>query len=127
MTVKRINVDRVARLPAFSHATVAGDYVHVSGTLGTAPGKSELVPGGVGPETTRVLENMAEILSACGLSFADVVKINVYLRDMESFEAMNRAYIGYLGEDGPARITVGQAGLALDAAVEMDCVAYRGA
>jgi len=127
MTVKRVNVDQVARLPAFSHATVAGDHVYVSGTLGTAPGTSGLVPGGVGPETTRVLENMAEILSACGVSFADVVKVNVYLLDMDSFDAMNRAYIAYLGEDGPARITVGRAGLALDAAVEMGCVAYRGA
>lgn len=127
MTVIRVNVDQVARLPAFSHAAIAGDHVYVSGTLGTAPGKLELVAGGVEAETTQVLENMARILQACGVSFADVVKVNVYLRDMDSFAAMNRAYIAYLGEDGPARITVGRTGLAMEAAVEMDCVAYRGA
>ena len=126
MSVKHINVDQVARLPAFSHATIAGDHIYVSGTLGTAPGKLELVPGGVEVETTQVLENMATILQACGVSFADVVKINVYLRDMDSFADMNRAYIGYLGEDGPARITIGRNGLAMGAAVEMDAVAYRG-
>ena len=121
----RVNVAALGRLRAFSHAVVAGDLVFVSGTLGTQPGSMELVPGGTGPETTQTLRNIETILAECGASFADVVKVNVFLADMSSFAAMNRAYVEVLGEDPPARITVGRAELALGAAVEIDCIAYR--
>ena len=123
--VERVQVDGMARLPAFSHATKAGGFVYVSGTLGTSPDGMELVPGGTGPETTRTLENIALILDACGAGWDDVVKVNVFLRDMDTFRDMNRAYIAIMGKDGPARITVGRADLALGASVEIDCVAYR--
>lgn len=126
MTVERIQVDGLARLPAFSHATRAGGFVYVSGTLGTEPDSLTLAPGGTGPETTRALENIAAILTACDVGWDDVVKVNVYLSDMSTFRAMNDAYIAVVGRDGPARITVGRAELALGAAVEIDCVAYTG-
>jgi 2-iminobutanoate/2-iminopropanoate deaminase len=61
-----------------------------------------------------------------GLGFDDVVKMNVYLADMTDFEAMNQAYMAAIGDSPPARITVGGVALALGAAVEIDCVAFRG-
>ena len=54
-----------------------------------------------------------------------MVKVNVFLADMSTFGAMNKAYLAIMGEDPPARITVGRAELALGAAVEIDCVAYK--
>lgn len=123
-TVRRINVPGVARLPAFAHASVAGDQVFVSGVLGTRPGSMELVDGGVGPQTTQALRNIEVILGACGCGLADVAKVNVYLVDMGGFAEMNAAYLEVVGEDPPARITVGCAGLALGAALEIDCVAF---
>ncbi len=51
MAIVRVNAAGVARLPAFSHATVAGDFIFVSGTLGAAEGSMKIVGGGVGPET----------------------------------------------------------------------------
>ena len=132
MTIRRINVDGLGRLPAFSHASVAGDWIFVSGTLGTEEDSFRLVPGGTGPETARTLHNIGRILEAAGAGWPDVVKVNVFLADMEQFAAMNEAYLGSLrdvlgGADPPARITVGRAGLALGAAVEIDCVAWRPA
>ena len=126
MAVERIQVEGLARLPAFSHATRAGGFVYVSGTLGTEPDSFRLVEGGTGPETQRALENIGMILEACGASWQDVMKVNVFLSDMSTFADMNRAYIDVVGENGPARITVGRTELALGAAVELDCVAYRG-
>lgn len=123
--IKRINADGVARLATFSHATVAGDFIFVSGTLGVAEGTMELVPGGTGPETEQTLRNIEEILTACGAGFADLVKVNVYLHDMDTFAEMNEAYQRIIGTEVPARITVGRADLALGAQVEIDCVAYR--
>jgi reactive intermediate/imine deaminase len=125
MSVERIQVEGLARLPAFSHATRAGGFVYVSGTLGTEPDSLTLVEGGTGPQTTRALGNVALILQACGADWNDVVKVNVFLPDMQTFREMNDAYIAEVGRDGPARITVGCSELALGAAVELDCVAYK--
>jgi 2-iminobutanoate/2-iminopropanoate deaminase len=123
--IRKINVAGVARLPAFCHATVAGNQVFVSGMLGARPGALELVPGGIAAETTQTLRNIETILAACGCGLADVAKVNVYLTDMAAFAAMNEAYLAVFGAEPPARITVGCTGLALGALVEMDCVAFR--
>jgi 2-iminobutanoate/2-iminopropanoate deaminase len=124
--MEKIVVEGLARVPSFSHAVVAGDYVHVAGSLGTLGGTTELVDGGAGPQTTQTLRNIEKILEAVGLGLGDVVKMNVYLSDMSRFDEMNEAYMAVIGDSPPARITVGGADLALSAAVEIDCVAYRG-
>lgn len=125
MASQRIYVENLARLPAFCHATIAGDFIFVSGTLGTKPGTMELVEGGTGPETTQALRNIAAILEACGATLADLVKVNVFLADMATFSEMNQAYIAVMGEEPPARITVGRADLALGGRVEIDGVAHK--
>ena len=124
MGIRTINVTEVARLSAFSSATVAGQQVFVSGTLGTQPGRLELVEGGIGPQTVQALRNMELILRACGCELTDVAKVNVYLTDMSTFGEMNEAYVSAFGAEPPARITVGCNGLALGAAVELDCIAF---
>jgi len=123
MALRKVNVDGVARLPAFCHAVIAGQQVFVSGMLGAKPGTMELVEGGIAAQTTQAIRNIEEILAACGTGLADVVKINVFLTEMAQFGAMNEAYLAAIGDDPPARITVGCSGLALGAAVEMDCIA----
>jgi len=122
--IRKINVDGVARLPAFSHATIAGQQVFVSGQVGSAPGVLELVEGGTGPQTLAALRSIETILRACGCELTDVAKANVYLTDMATFGEMNEAYLSVFGDEPPARITVGCSGLALGAAVEIDCVAF---
>jgi len=84
----------------------------------------QLAPGGVGPETAQALRNIETILHACGAGLDDLMKVNVFLADIERFAEMNEAYLAVMGSDPPARITVGKAGLALGAAVEIDAVAY---
>ena len=121
----RINVEGVGRLPAFSHATIAGDTIYVSGTLGTKPNSFELAEGGTGPQTVQTLENIKAILAGAGATFDDVVKMNVFLTDMSTFRAMNAAYLVFFPGDPPARITVGCTALALGAAVEIDCIAQN--
>jgi 2-iminobutanoate/2-iminopropanoate deaminase len=125
MQLRKVNVDGLARLPAFCHAVVAGDFIYVSGTLGVKPNSMELVEGGTGRETTQTLRNIEVVLKACDASLEDVVKVDVFLADMGMFAEMNEAYLGIMGSDPPARITVGRAELALGAAVEIDCIAYK--
>ncbi len=126
MSARKVNVDGLGKLPAFCHATVAGDTIYVSGTLGTRAGSFELVDGGTGPQTTQTLRNIEAILKGCGAGLEHLVKVNVFLTDMATFPEMNAAYLEVIGEDPPARITVGCAGLALGAAVEIDAIAYLG-
>ena len=122
---RTVVVEGLGRLPQFSHATVAGALIFVSGTLGTQDGSFELAPGGTGPETTQTLRNIEKILQAAGAELSDVVKVSVYLADMQTFAEMNEAYSAFFPDDPPARITVGGAELALGAAVEIECIARR--
>ena len=124
MKAERINVEGLGKLPAFSHAVRAGDFIYVSGTLGTKPGSFELADGGTGAQTTQTLRNIETILAECGAGLDDLVKVNVYLADMSTFREMNDAYLGVIGDAPPARITVGGGEFALGAAVEIDAVAY---
>lgn len=115
--------DGLGRLPQFSHATVAGELIFVSGTLGTLGESFDLAPGGTGPQTAQTLRNIETVLRAAGADLGDVVKVSVYLADMSTFQEMNAAYSEFFSETPPARITVGGAVLALGAAVEIECVA----
>lgn len=124
--MEKVVVEGLARVPSFSHAVIAGDFVHVAGSLGTVGDSTELVEGGVGPQTTQTIRNIEKILEATGLGLGDVVKMNVYLSDMADFPVMNDAYMAAIGDSPPARITVGGVDLALGGAVEIDCVAYQG-
>jgi hypothetical protein len=63
--IRKINVPGVARLPAFCHATVAGEQVFVSGMLGAREGALELVPGGVAAQTTQALRHIETLSVYC--------------------------------------------------------------
>ncbi len=121
--VQRLVVPGVHRLPQFAHATRAGDYVYVSGTLGT-DASGALVAGGLATETDQTLTNLTAILAAAHCGWDDVASVSVYLADLSEFAAMNEVYERYFDGPPPARITIGGVDLALGARVEMQCVAY---
>ena len=124
--VERINVEGLGRLPAFSHATVAsGQLVFIAGTLGVAPGASEIVAGGVGAQTRQILDNIDRILTAARTNRGNVLQCTVYITDMTKFAEMNDAWMPFFGEAPPARATIGVAALARGAAVEIECIAQR--
>ncbi|MDQ1397591.1 MAG: hypothetical protein QOG64_2850 [Acidimicrobiaceae bacterium] len=122
----RLVVEGLGRLPQFSHAGLTGELIFVSGTLGSGEGLA-LVPGGVSAETAQTLRNIERILGAAGAGWDDVVKVSVFLADMNEFGPMNEAYAAFFDGTPPARITVGGVALALGARVEIECVARRRA
>jgi 2-iminobutanoate/2-iminopropanoate deaminase len=115
-----------AAIGPYSHAVGAGELLYLSGQTPIDPATGELVPGGVGLQTTQVFANLAAVLVAAGLTMADVVKVNVFLLDMADFPDMNAAYAAVFEEPFPARTTVAVAGLPLGARVEIEAVALRG-
>jgi 2-iminobutanoate/2-iminopropanoate deaminase len=107
----------------YSQAIRAGQFLFASGQIPTDPATGAIVDGDVAAQTRRVFDNLGAVLRAANLSFADVVKTNVFLADMNDFAAMNEVYGKYFSEPYPARATVQVARLPKDARVEIDLVA----
>lgn len=117
---------RNAGLP-FSDAVRIGDILCLSGQIGHRPGTLELVAGGIEPQTRQMMDNIARILNAQGRSFDDVFKCTVMLADMSAWPEFNKVYLEYFKPERlPARSAFGASGLALGAAVEMECWAWAG-
>ncbi len=120
------NGTKAAGLP-FSDAVRVGDILYLSGQIGNLHGKMELAPGGIEGQTRQMMENIARILNANGRSFDDVFKCTVMLADMSQWAAFNNVYVTYFRPHRlPARSSFGTKGLALGAAVEMECWAFAG-
>lgn len=108
----------------YSHAAfAAGGALFVSGQAAIDPATGALIDGDVTEQTRRVFENLRSVLTAAGRSLDDVVKVNVYLADIEDFDAMNRVYATVFSAPYPARTTVAVAGLPIGARVEIELVA----
>ncbi len=111
----------------FSEAVRAGDYLFLSGQIGTLPGALQLVPGGINAEAKQAMENIKSALERHGSSLASVVKCTVFLADMAEWPAFNDVYRQYFKGSFPARSALGASGLALGARVEIECIAYAPA
>ena len=110
----------------YSQAIIEGDFIFVAGQGPIDPltGKREL--GDARSETRRVFENLRAILEAAGSSLDQVVKCNVYLRDINDFAAMNEVYATYFAAPFPARTTIQAGALPGGIAVEIECTAKIG-
>ena len=118
--------DAPAAIGPYTQAVRTGDLVFTSGQVALDPATGQLISGGINEQTERVIANLRAVLSAAGLSFANVVKTTVFLKNMSDFAAMNEVYARAFAGDGvvaPARSTVQVAGLPKDALVEIECIA----
>ncbi|HSV56564.1 MAG TPA: Rid family detoxifying hydrolase [Magnetospirillaceae bacterium] len=125
MSRKAYTAPGSAAVGPYSHAVEAGGFVFLSGQTPIVSGTNRLAEGGVREQTGQCFENLRNVLTAAGLTMADVVKVNVYLADMKDFPEMNEAYKGQFEIPYPARSTVGVLGLPLGAKVEIEMVAKR--
>ena len=112
----------------FCHAAETDGWVMLTGQMPTDPAAPDApLPEGLEAQTRRVMDNLGLVLGGLGLSFADVVQCRVYLTEFKrDFAAFNKIYTTYF-EAGklPARTAIGVTALAVDALVEVDCVARR--
>jgi 2-iminobutanoate/2-iminopropanoate deaminase len=107
----------------YSQAVKAGGFVFLSGQIALDPKTMEIAAGGVVEQTEKVLQNMGAVLEAAGSSFADVLKVTVYLKDLGEFGTVNEIYGRYFQKNPPARACVEVPRLPKDVLVEMDAVA----
>lgn len=106
----------------YSQAVRAGGLVFLSGQIALDPATMELVEGGAEVQVRRVFENLKAVCEAAGGSLADVVKLTVYLTDLDDFGTVNRVMGEYFSEPYPARAAVGVAALPRGACVEIEAV-----
>jgi len=109
----------------FCQAMKARGFIFTSGILPLDPSTGKKVNGGIEIETRQTLNNIKFILEAAGYSLNDVVKVTVYLTDMNDFKVVNEIYGQYFSEPYPARAAVEVSGLAKDAKVEIQATAMR--
>ena len=107
-------------------AVKAGDFIFVSGQLPVDPTTGTLVRAGVKAQTRRALDNLRAVLEAGGATLAHVVRVTVYLKNIEDFVQVNEVYAEFFPQNPPARVTVGVARLPKEALLELDAIAYIG-
>ena len=108
----------------YSQGVAHGDLVFVSGQLGVDPESGEVVEGGIGPQTERVMQNLSAVLEAAGSSLANALSVSIFIVDLGDFAALNEVYAKHVGPDFPARATVQIGALPSGALVEIAVVAH---
>ena len=114
----------IAGLP-FSSAVRVGNMLYLSGQIGNTPGTRQLADTGIAGQTRQSLENVKTLLTSAGSSLDRVVKCTVFMADMAEWPTMNEIYVTFFPKHRPARSALGASGLALNARVEIECMAAR--
>lgn len=142
------HIDAPAAIGPYSQAVVAPPYVFISGCLGFDPKTAAFVPGGVEEQAKQALQNLKAIVEGSGSEVGKVVKVTVrsalrlsrkegvilipqamlfwvqvFMKDMNDFVAVNKIYEAFFGEHKPARSAVEVARLPRDALVEIEAIA----
>ena len=107
----------------YSQAIKANGFIFISGQGAGDPVTGRVVDGGIAEQTARCLENLRAIVEAAGSSLDRAVRVGVFLKDMNDFEAVNEVYARYFQVNPPARTTIEAARLPRDFRVEIDMIA----
>ncbi|MDQ6907692.1 MAG: RidA family protein [Chloroflexota bacterium] len=117
---KIVEAPVAADLP-YSAGVIAAGLCFVAGQFGTDADNRPV--GDVTEQTALALDHIAAVLARAGSGLPQVVRTTVWLRSLDDFAAMNRAYRARFAQDPPARVTIQVAALLFGAAVEIDAIA----
>jgi len=111
-------------LGPYSQGVKAGNLLFVAGQ-GAADPKTGQIAEGIETQTRQTLANIKGIVEASGFSMRDVVKVSIFLKNMDDFKKVNEVYKTFFPEDPPARTTVEAKLAAQGMLIEIDAIAYR--
>jgi reactive intermediate/imine deaminase len=125
MSQKRViqTLDAPAAIGIYSQAIRVDKTIYLSGQIGLDPDTMQMVEG-IEAQIHRVFQNLRAVTSAADSSLDDVVKLNIYLTDMNNFSKVNEIMVSYFQPPYPARAVVGVAALPRGALVEMDGILH---
>jgi 2-iminobutanoate/2-iminopropanoate deaminase len=104
----------------------SGELIFTAGQIPTDPQTGAIVGTTMAEQTEQALKNLSAVLEAGGSSFKNVIKVTVFLKNMNDFAAMNDVYARYFTSEPPARSAVEVARLPKDVLVEIECLALVG-
>ncbi len=127
MAKKCIATDKAPKaIGPYSQANIltSGNLVFCAGQIAINPATGAMIDGDVAAQTERALKNVQAVLDAAGSSLEQVVKVTIYLRNIDDFNAVNEVYQRFFLNDPPARAAVEVSGLPKSAAIEIDAIAF---
>jgi reactive intermediate/imine deaminase len=123
MTRQIIHTDHApAAIGPYSQAVRSGHTVYFSGQIPLDPASGTLVEGDIAVQARRAFDNLKAVAEAAGGSLAQIVRLGLYLTDLNQFAAVNAVMQEYFAEPFPARSTVGVSALPKGAVFEVDAV-----
>ena len=129
MAVEKIvnaSADAPAAIGPYSQAILVGNTLYLSGQLPLDPKTGKIVGGTITDATRQVMNNLGAVLAANGMTMHNVVLSNVYVKDLNEFGELNKAYGEYFTDGkAPARVTVEVARIPRDAKVEISMIAVK--
>lgn len=106
----------------YSQAVKVGNTVYLSGQIPLIPETMQMIEGGIAAQITQVFENLKAVAVAAGSSLNHVVKLNIFLTDLNNFALVNEIMAEYFQQPYPARAAIGVAALPRNSLVEMDAI-----
>lgn len=123
MTKEALHTDAApAAIGTYSQAVRAGSFVFLSGQIPLDPATMTIVEGDFEARARRVFDNLAAVAEAAGGSLQSIVKLTIYLTDLDNFATVNAVMADYFQEPYPARAALGVAALPKGADVEAEAI-----
>lgn len=120
---KVLTTEAPAPIPVLSQAIVYNGIVYCSGQVGADPKTGKLQEGDITVRAKQCLENLSAVLKAAGTSMDNVIKVNVFLDNIDNFAKVNEVYAQYFSDPKPVRTCVAVYQLPLHTDVEIECSA----
>lgn len=114
-----------APIGPYSQAVLVDRQLYISGQIPMNPQTGTLETANIEIATTQVLNNIAALLNEAGFQKENVVKVSIFMKDLNDFQAMNAIYAAFFTGTAPARETVQVSRLPLDVPIEISCIAYK--
>nr|WP_138159802.1 Rid family detoxifying hydrolase [Peptoniphilus catoniae] len=109
----------------YSQGAVAGGLIFTSGQLSFIPETGELILDDIKKATLQSLNNVKSIVESAGSSVDKIVKVNIFLKDINDFTEVNEVYADFFGDHKPARSCVEVAKLPKDGIIEIEAIAIK--
>jgi reactive intermediate/imine deaminase len=124
MTEKKfISTDQApAAIGPYSQAVTAGNTTYLSGQIPLNPATMKVETEDFAEQADQVFRNIKAVTEAAGGSLKDIVKLNIYLTDLDNFASVNEVMVRYFDEPFPARAAVEISKLPLGVQVEVEGV-----
>ncbi|MFN5443629.1 MAG: RidA family protein [Crocinitomicaceae bacterium] len=114
-----------APIGPYSPAVLKNDTLYVSGQIPTNPVTGELTLDTIEASTKQIMDNIGLLLNEAGMNYSNIVKVTIFLTNLDDFVAVNGVYGSYFEINPPARETVQVSRLPMNVPIEISCIAVK--